>query len=655
MRVGRAAARAHGCRLGAFATLLGVVVLGAGVAAGADEPSAEDCLACHGDEGVTTEAGRPVAVIDPKDFSASAHGDMSCATCHDDATDLPHEKPPARVGLGPCSTCHADEVDEFHASVHGMPKGANLPDRATCRDCHGDVHTVRPHDDPKSLAHRSRIAQQCARCHADRALVERFGIPVVRPVEAYSQSAHARAVAAGKHGAVCSDCHGAHAIRRSDDPLSSISRAKVSTTCGTCHADVFAAYRDSVHGIAAARGVGEAPICTDCHGEHRILGPSEPTSPVFTANVAGETCGRCHRDARLGEKYGIPVANVEAFEDSFHGLALRGGKLTVANCASCHGVHDIRPSSDPRSHVHPTNLAETCGKCHPGAGTNLQLGPVHAATTSVGGGVAWVRFLYLWLIGVTIGGMVAHNVVDLARKATTPLAPPAPLPVVPERLPRALRWQHGLVMLSFPVLVYTGFALTYPASWWAVPLVHWETKLGLRGLLHRTAAVVLVVALAWHAVHIAVSARLRACLRGALPSRRDVRLFGEMLAYWSGRRPNPPHVGTWHYAEKAEYWAFLWGSVLMVVTGCLLWFENLTLRWLPSWVADVATAIHFYEAVLATLAILVWHLYWVVFDPAVYPMDWAWWSGQSPPHRVHERLPGTGEPTDGNETDGEDR
>jgi cytochrome b subunit of formate dehydrogenase len=77
--------------------------------------------------------------------------------------------------------------------------------------------------------------------------------------------------------------------------------------------------------------------------------------------------------------------------------------------------------------------------------------------------------------------------------------------------------------------------------------------------------------------------------------------------------------------------------LLMTVTGLLLWFENFTLSFLPKWVIDIATTIHFYEAVLASLAILVWHFYWVIFDPEIYPMDASWWHGRSPAARVHER------------------
>ena len=142
-------------------------------------------------------------------------------------------------------------------------------------------------------------------------------------------------------------------------------RAHVAETCGTCHTEERAAYRDSVHGEAAARGVRDAPVCTDCHGEHAIFARTEPASPVFAANLPRETCGRCHDSIRLSAKYGLGMAQAKTFRDSFHGLALRGGQLTAANCASCHGAHDIRPSRDPRSHVHQANLPRPAASATP--------------------------------------------------------------------------------------------------------------------------------------------------------------------------------------------------------------------------------------------------------------------------------------------------
>jgi cytochrome b subunit of formate dehydrogenase len=290
--------------------------------------------------------------------------------------------------------------------------------------------------------------------------------------------------------------------------------------------------------------------------------------------------------------------------------------------------------------VNVANLPQTCGQCHPGAGANFTLGPVHVLPdTGSAHAVRWIRFAYLWLIGLVVGGMVVHNALDLVQKARRPANPMTTYDgPVSERMNRALRCQHGLVMVSFPVLVYTGLALTYPESWWAAPLLRWETQLGLRGALHRGAAVVLVGALAWHVVHLAASRRLRACLAGLRWSRRDPRDVLAAFAYMLGRRPTPPRPGKFSYIEKAEYWAFLWGSVLMAATGIVLWLADLSLRHLPKWIMDVATAIHFYEAVLATLAIVVWHLYWVIFDPDVYPMDASWWHGRSPAPRALERA-----------------
>jgi predicted CXXCH cytochrome family protein len=601
-----------------------------------EEPDAAACLACHGDAEMKAGDGRSLHV-DADAFDASVHGVLGCTICHTDASEIPHADGLRSVDVEVCSGCHDEVVTEYRTSVHGRGRVGGGP-VAACWDCHGDLHRVVSHDEPESPTHWSKLAASCARCHADISLSDKYRIPVHRPVQAYLESVHGRAVAAGRRAAVCSDCHGAHGVLRSSDPRSPIWRLNVPDTCGKCHSAIADTFRQSVHGQALAEGVREAPVCTDCHGEHRILAPTDKDSPVFAANIPAETCGRCHGDARLSAKYGLPPDRVSAFQDSFHGLALRAGQLAVANCASCHGVHDILPSSDPRSHVSRANLPDTCGKCHPGAGSRFAIGPVHVSAASPIAAVDWIRFLYLWVIGIVVGAMFLHNALDWSRKALSDPPPVAPVADgVAERMSRALRWEHGLVMVSFPVLVYSGFALTYPESWWARPLLQWENGLGLRGLLHRTAALVMIAALVAHALHLAASGDLRRRLRGLGWSRDDWRHLRARIAYGVGLRRTEPHGGAFTYIEKAEYWAFLWGMAIMSATGLFLWSTDAALRNLPKWVTDVATAIHFYEAVLATLAILVWHLYWVIFDPYVYPMDWSWWNGRPPARRVLER------------------
>jgi cytochrome b subunit of formate dehydrogenase len=97
----------------------------------------------------------------------------------------------------------------------------------------------------------------------------------------------------------------------------------------------------------------------------------------------------------------------------------------------------------------------------------------------------------------------------------------------------------------------------------------------------------------------------------------------------------PPGRSAHSYIEKAEYWAVVWGAVVMVATGVLLWANNIAMRILPKTWLDVATSIHFYEAVLATLAIVVWHFYSVIFDPDIYPLNTAFLNGirEDNPHK----------------------
>jgi cytochrome b subunit of formate dehydrogenase len=122
------------------------------------------------------------------------------------------------------------------------------------------------------------------------------------------------------------------------------------------------------------------------------------------------------------------------------------------------------------------------------------------------------------------------------------------------------------------------------------------------------------------------------------PQVKDATDLVRVLAYNLGLTKNEPRFAKFNYAEKVEYWAFMWGTVVMTVSGLLLWFNNFTLRYFPKWVSDAATAIHYYEALLATFSILLWHFYMVIFDPLVYPMDTAWLNGKVPAdHYRHSR------------------
>ena len=100
-----------------------------------------------------------------------------------------------------------------------------------------------------------------------------------------------------------------------------------------------------------------------------------------------------------------------------------------------------------------------------------------------------------------------------------------------------------------------------------------------------------------------------------------------------------PMFRRFSYAEKAEYWALVWGTFVMAGTGLMAWFKVFTGARVPGWWIDVALTIHWYEAILATLAIIVWHFYAVIFDPDAYPMNFAWFDGRMSLEHYEEEHP----------------
>lgn len=606
---------------------LGLAALCAGTAS-AQKPANEDCLACHGDASLTKDVnGKAVSLsVDPGKFKNSMHGGMfSCVDCHTDVKTSPHETTPGKVL---CATCHSDQQAAYGRSLHAKSVPSGKPAAATCTDCHGSPHELLPSSDPKSRTNHANIPFTCGTCHSLKFVMEASGRSAQLYVS-YEESVHGLAVAKGvEKAAVCSDCHGAHDILTPADPKSPIFKFNVPATCGKCHGAVAQEFQQSIHGQALARGNWQAPVCTDCHGIHSIKSSKDPQSSVSAQNLARNACARCHEGVRLSQEFGFEGGRVSTYLASYHGLASQRGSTVVANCASCHGVHNILPSSDPRSSVNQANLVKTCGQCHQGVTAKFVAAKVHVNAPLSGDAgsivVRWVRGFYVWLIVIVVGGMLAHNFIIWRFKAIVLRKMRTGHTVT--RMNRGQRIQHAVLFGSFTVLVLTGFALKFPDSWFRYLVLGMSEH--LRGIVHRMAGVVLIAAGFYHLGYLAFYRDGRLLLRNILPLVRDARDFWDNLRYHLGLTPQKPSFGRFTYAEKVEYWALVWGTIVMAATGVALWAKVTFGNLLPRWWLDVATAIHFYEAVLATLAILVWHFYQVFFDPDAYPMNWAWWDGK---------------------------
>ena len=265
---------------------------------------------------------------------------------------------------------------------------------------------------------------------------------------------------------------------------------------------------------------------------------------------------------------------MKTFFESYHGLAAQYGSTLAANCASCHGVHKILPSTDPRSSIYKTNLVETCGKCHPGATENFAQSKVHvdAAATSDGAGVGeqinrWVRRIYLVLIFGTIGFMLVHNLLLFGKKVRARYRA-ANLTVL--RMSLSQRTQHVILAVSFIALAVTGFALKFPDSWIGKAMGSNEM---FRRWSHRIAE--------WSCwwlglITSSICSRRREgrqLVKDFLPVKKDLKDVTDSARYLTGLSAAKPKIGRFGYAEKMEYWAVVWGTIIMGVTGLMIWFK----------------------------------------------------------------------------------
>ena len=134
-------------------------------------------------------------------------------------------------------------------------------------------------------------------------------------------------------------------------------------SCLKCHEKEKTLYAPSAHAQAGL-------TCVDCHG-------GDPKAADETAHATdnfkrpdnkkaiAEMCASCHGDVRKMNPYGLPTDQLDRYKTSKHGEQLFGqNDQKVAVCTDCHGVHDILKVKSPQAHVYPTNIPDTCGRCH---------------------------------------------------------------------------------------------------------------------------------------------------------------------------------------------------------------------------------------------------------------------------------------------------
>jgi thiosulfate reductase cytochrome b subunit len=613
--------------------------------------SRDDCLGCHDDEELEGDTARGEALelyVDDQILADSVHADRLCTDCHrgaQDFEDAPHnDGEPLRLNCAG-SGCHTDILKQYQGSIHGIWHERGDKEAATCKDCHGN-HAILPSTDRNSQTNKFNLHKTCAKCHESDLVLETRPIGYDEAVEDFVDSIHGKALLVD--GLIvapsCNNCHGVHDILPHQNPNSRISRESVPKTCGECHVLVEDIYNESVHGQMLNSHDTSAPICTTCHQSHVS---SPPHSAEFRLQ-ADRMCGQCHED------------QLEGYRDTFHGKAIALGRPDVAACYDCHGHHDIARTDDPASYISDARRVETCKQCHPKANENFANYIVHADHSDK---EAYPQLYYVFwgmtslLIG-TFAFFALHTLLWLyrsmalymsdsrewrdekvqARDDTEEFTRFTPLD----------RFLHGLVIISFLLLVTTGMPLKFYYTGWARVMLDAMGGQAVAAVLHRVGALITIF---YFTVH--VSSVIYALFVGRKrfmnpeTGRFDIKLIGkaffgpdspmpgiqdfkDVIAHnkWFFGKGPKPQFDRWTYWEKFDYMAVFWGVAMIGASGLVMWFPEFFTLVLPGWAINVALIIHSDEALLAAGFIFTFHFFNVHFRPDKFPMDRVMFSGR---------------------------
>ncbi|MBT3336567.1 MAG: ammonia-forming cytochrome c nitrite reductase subunit c552 [Anaerolineae bacterium] len=356
-----------GIMIATAATLRQTNLVGASPASSATL-SNDECMACHGESGMTLTLESEEILwlsIDANKFTNSVHNleEVACVDCHTDITAFPH---PER-------------------SAHSL-RELSLELYTSCKECHSEQY--------------------------DKTL----------------DSMHERTLAGGDtNAAICTDCHNPHTQARMTHPVTGeillLEKVKIPQTCARCHSTIYETYKQSVHGYALTSKYNQdVPTCIDCHGVHNIGDPRTASYRLESPQI----CASCHTDSDMMDKYGVSTDVVDTYVADFHGATIELFEKRSPDhdsnkpvCYDCHGIHDIKSPDDPDHGIAlKENLLITCQRCHPEADANF---PDSWMSHYVPDAehypiVFYVDWFYKILIPVVIGGMLLFVISDIVRR-----------------------------------------------------------------------------------------------------------------------------------------------------------------------------------------------------------------------------------------------
>jgi hypothetical protein len=253
-----------------------------------------DCLRCHEKPDIRAASDGRSLHVEAAALLDSRHAKVACSQCHSGVSSSRVRACETLTGKVDCTSCHAEVGAQYLTSRHGRLVAMNDPNAPTCKECHGS-HGVLGRIDPRSATFPTNVPGLCARCHREgQKAAVRYTGGQHEIVEHYTESIHGKGLV--KSGltvtAMCTNCHTAHGVLPASDPASSVNRSNIPKTCGRCHHGIEEQFEKSVHATQVGRTDKPLPVCSDCHSAHTIRRTDETG---FKLDIMTK-CGNCHRE-----------------------------------------------------------------------------------------------------------------------------------------------------------------------------------------------------------------------------------------------------------------------------------------------------------------------------------------------------------------------
>jgi cytochrome b subunit of formate dehydrogenase len=601
----------------------------------------------------STRPIRPGIHVTADSLAGSVHKSLGCVDCHRDAAKLPHAQ---KLEPASCnSTCHTKPLSDFLQGSHAAALAKNDPRAPNCTTCHGS-HDILVANDRNSKTHPLNIIKVCGECHSSFAQTPN-GHSGKSIVVNYLDSVHGRAVAKGGMAvaATCAGCHSPHKVLPAKNAQSTVNRANISTTCGRCHTGVSESFMSSVHGQQLAKGNKKAPVCSDCHTAHSI---TRTDMPDFMLDIVNE-CGTCHDTKRVGGSATLYESYRNSYHGQVNALgSTRSARCS--DCHGAHDVRRIEDPVSRMHADNRVASCSKCHANATASFVKFEAHADHRdrGRYPVLYGV-WIYFVIVMSSAFGFFGLHSvlwffRSMVERVKRGPLPRHHYNPGKAI-QRFNRVDRINHAFVIISFFGLTITGLPLLYADQKWAVTLMGMLGGVRVAGVLHRIFAIMLIGNFVVHGVGLANRLRKfgwKAMLFGPstmLPRLKDFQdCFGMWKWFFVGGKK--PKFDRWTYWEKFDYVAEVGGSGIIAFSGLLLWFPEFFAKFVPGWMFNVATIVHGYEAVLAIGFIFTIHFFNAHLRMEKFPVDDVMFTGRLPEEEFkhereaeYERLVATGQ------------